>query len=132
VTRRLNKRGKPVGKATVTGFEIDFSTAMNPGTAGNANDYQVAKIVTKRVKRKAVTALQTIFVPAKYNSSNNSVTLSVAGTVFTKGGQITVVASPPGGVSSALGVFLDGRGTGAAGTNAVLIISPKGTGIRLS
>jgi streptogramin lyase len=133
ITRRLNKRGKPVGKATVTGFEIDFSTAMNSGTAGNSNNYQVAKVVTKRVKRKPpVTALQAIFVPVTYHSSNNSVTLAVAGNLFTKGGQITVVASPPGGITSATGVFLDGRGTGAAGTSAVLIISPRGTSISLA
>ena len=125
----MNKRGKPVGKATVTGFEIDYSTAMNSATAGNPNDYQVAKFVTKRVKRKSVRTLQAIFVPVRYNPSNNSVTLMVAGSLFSKGGQITVVGAAPAGITSAANVFLDGKGTGTAGTNAILIISPKGTGI---
>ena len=129
ITRRHNKRGKPVGKTTVTGFEIDFSTAMNSGTAGSPNNYQVAKFVTKRIKRKSVRVLQAIFVPVSYNPLNNSVTLAVAGSLFTKGGQIAVNASPPEGITSASGVFLDGQDTGTAGTDAVLIISPKGTGI---
>jgi hypothetical protein len=129
IARKLNKRGRAVGKAKVTGFEIDYSTAMNSATAGNANDYQVAKLVTKRVKRKSVRALQAIFVPVRYNPSNNSVTLTVAGSVFSKGGQITVVGAAPGGITSASNVFLDGNGAGTAGTNAVFIISAKGTGI---
>jgi hypothetical protein len=48
---------------------------------------------------------------------------------FAKGGQITVVASPPSGVSSASGVLLDGNDRGTAGDNGVFTILPKATGI---
>ena len=40
-TRKKNKKGKPVGKAVVTGFTLDFSTAMNPATAGLAANYEL-------------------------------------------------------------------------------------------
>ncbi len=40
-SRKLNKRGKPVGKPVLTGFEIEYSTAMDPATAGISTNYQV-------------------------------------------------------------------------------------------
>ena len=113
----------------VTGYEIDFSAPMNPATTGNSGNYMVQKAVTKRVKRKLVVTYQSVFAPITFNPSSNSVTLAVAGKVFSKGGRITVIASPPAGISSTLGVFLDGSNQGVAGDNAVFIISPKGTGI---
>ena len=51
-TRKLNKKHKPVGKQVLTGFVLDFSTAMDPATAGNAANYQVDWTSTKRVKQE--------------------------------------------------------------------------------
>ena len=40
-TRKPKKKHKPAGKPVLSGFELEFSTAMNPATAGNASNYQV-------------------------------------------------------------------------------------------
>jgi hypothetical protein len=45
------------------------------------------------------------------------------------GGQITVIAVPPGGVSGASGVLLDGGDEGQVGDNGVFTILPKARGI---
>ena len=39
--QKTGKKGKPVGKPVLIGFALDYSTAMNPSTAGLAADYQV-------------------------------------------------------------------------------------------
>ena len=39
--RKTNKKGKPVGKPMIVGFALEYSTAMNPATAGLATNYQV-------------------------------------------------------------------------------------------
>ena len=38
-TRKLNSHKKPVGKAVLTGFKLEFNEAMNAATAGNAKNY---------------------------------------------------------------------------------------------
>ena len=129
-TRKLNRRGKPEGKPVLTGFELEFSAAMNPATAGNASNYQLGWTSTKRVKKKVVTILHPIAFRVQYRDSNDSVSLLLSGKgAFTKGGQLTVIAAPPGGVSSAAGVLLDGNNEGIAGDNGVLMILPKARGI---
>jgi virginiamycin B lyase len=107
ILTRKTKSGKPVGKATLSGFMLKFSTAMDPGPTGNTRDYVVRKAVTTLVKKKKVTVFQPVTFRAVYNSAKDSVQLLLIGTqTFPMGGQITVSASPPGGVKSALGVFL--------------------------
>jgi plastocyanin len=102
-----NKRGKPIGQPVVS-FVFDYSTAMNPGTAGNEGNYQVAWASTKRVKRQTVTVLHPVRVTPTFDASSNSVTLltSAMPKTFSKGGVITINAAPPSGVSSAAGAFL--------------------------
>jgi hypothetical protein len=126
-TRKLNKHHKPVGKAVLTSFEIEFSAAMNPATAGDANNYIVDWTSTKRVKKKTVPVLHSVPIRVQYTDSNHSVSLML-GTkqAFTKGGQITVIASAPDGVSSALNALLDGNNEGVAGDNGVFKILPGG------
>ena len=104
---------------------FQFSTAMNPATADNVNNYQVDSISTKKIKRKIQTVLHPIGVlSATSDASNKFVTLATSATKakFPKGGQVTIVNSPPGGVSGAAGGFLAG--------NLVFIISPKATAIQ--
>jgi hypothetical protein len=72
--------------------------------------------------------------PVRYSvqssSSYHSVTLLLSGKqAFAKGGQITVIAVPPSGVSSASGVLLDGNGEGQPGDNGEFTILPRASGI---
>ena len=110
--QKKNKKGKPVGKPVLLGFTLDYSTAMNPATAGLTANYQVASTTTKRVKKNIVTVFKPVALTAAYNPSNNSVTLSIQGKpTFAKGGQIKVIYSPPSGVSSEAGIPLDASDT---------------------
>jgi hypothetical protein len=105
-----NKKGKPIGKPVVS-FVFPFNTAMDPGTAGDANNYQVDWASTKKVKKKPETLLHPVGFSVTYNASSDSVTLLTSATqqTFAKGGEIMVNASPPDGVSSAAGLFLTGN-----------------------
>jgi hypothetical protein len=120
--RKTNKRGKPVGKATLVGFNVDYSTAM-AASAGNSADYQIEALVrVKRVKKAKVPVYKAIGVTATYNASTDSVLLTLAGVqTFPKGGQITVITAPPSGVASFAGVFLGGvtQFTVSAGAHGV-------------
>jgi hypothetical protein len=118
--QKKNRKGKPVGKTTLAGYTIDYSTAMNQATTGNPANYQVDLFVVKKVKRKKVTTLQPIGFSVT-GVTSTSVTLSLAGRQkFPKGGQITVIASA---IDDASGIFLAGNG--------VFTISPGGTAITL-
>ena len=93
---KTNKKGKPVGKPAFVGFTLEYSTAMNPSTAGLAGNYHLEATMTKRIKNKTIKVLQPINFTAAYASSDDSVTLMIVGNQkFAKGGQITVVASGP-------------------------------------
>jgi hypothetical protein len=110
--RKTNKKGKPVGKPVFVGFALDYSTAMNPATAGLTANYQVDSAVTQRVKKKRTTVLHPVNVTAAYNPSTEAVTLTIQGKPkFAQGGEITIIASPPTGVRSAAGVPLDANDT---------------------
>jgi hypothetical protein len=45
--RKLNKKGKPTGKAVLSGFTLDFGVALNSAAAANSSNYQVDTITTK-------------------------------------------------------------------------------------
>jgi hypothetical protein len=113
-----------------SGFEFEYSEAMNAAEAGNANAYQLGWTSTKKVKKKVVMILHPVPFHVQYSDSNDSVSLLLSRKVaFPRGGQITVIASPPDGVSSAAGVWLDGNGEGVAGDNGLFTILPKARGI---
>jgi streptogramin lyase len=128
--RQHNKRGKPLGKPLIS-FVFQFSTAMDPASAGNPNNFQVASTTLKRVKKKVVQLFHPVGVVATYNASNHSVTLVTSATkkTFAKGGEITVIASPPGGITGASGLFLDGKNDGVAGDNGVFSILANASSI---
>src|SRR5262249_40933427 len=120
---KTNKKGKPVGKPVFAGFALDYSTAMDPATAGLAANYQVDSAVTQRVKKQRTTRLQPVHFTVAYNPSTEAVTLTIRGKPkFARGGQIKVIASPPNGVRSAAGVLLDASDT-------VFTILPKARSI---
>ncbi len=129
-SRKLNKHGTPTRKPVLSGFELEFSAAMNAATAGNASNYQLGWTSTKKVKKHVVTILHPVAFHVQYSDSNDSVSLLLDGKeAFAKGGQITVIAAAPDGVSSASGVLLDGNDEGVAGDDGVFTILPKARGI---
>ncbi len=130
-TRKLNKKHKPVGKPVLTGFSIDYSAAMDPATAGNAANYQVNWISTKRVKRKKVMVLHPVPIRVVYDAVDHSVSLLLRGKqAFATGGQITVIGASSVGVSSASGSLLDGNDEGHAGDNGTFTILPRARGVQ--
>jgi uncharacterized delta-60 repeat protein len=129
-TPRFNRHHKPVGQPILSGFEFDFSEEMNPATAGAATNYQVDWISTRRVRKQTVQVLHAVPVTVQYSSTTNSVSVLLSGKqAFAQGGQITVIAEPPNGVSSEGGVLLDGGDKGEAADNGVFRILPRGRGI---
>jgi hypothetical protein len=113
-----NRKGKPVGKPTLAGFQFAFNTAMNGATAGNQANYTLGTYVQviKRVGRKMVRVLQLkpVSFTVSFQSSNVVKLLLTGKQTFPRGGQITLIGT---GMSSAAGGLLDG------GVNAVYNIS---------
>ena len=104
---------------------------MNPATAGNAANYQVDWVSTKRVKRKKVQVLHRVPIRVVYDALDQSVSLLLSGKqAFAQGGRITVISTPPGGVSSAAGVLLDGNDEGQPGDNGTFTILPRARGVQ--
>ena len=119
-----NRKGKPVGKPTLAGFQFTFNTAMNGATAGNSANYMLGTYVQviKRVGRKNVRVLQLepVSFTVSFQSSNLVKLLLTGKQTFSRGGQITLIGT---GISSAAGGLLDGNGDGIGGGNAVYNIS---------
>ncbi len=109
--RKTNKKGKPIGKAVLSGFVFDFSAALSSSDAANPDDYQVESITTKRVKKQTRHILHPITsFSVKYSAANDSVTLKFAGKqTLRTGGQITVVGGSPAGVTGLSGAVLSGN-----------------------
>ena len=96
---------------------------MNTANAENPANYQLTATTIKKVKKKTITGHTPVALTAAYNAATNSVMLTIQGKqAFTKGGEITVIYSPPNGVSSTGGVPLES-------SDAEFLISTKGTGI---
>ncbi len=125
-TRKTNKKGKPTGKPILTGFELDFSTPMDQGTATNRLNYQLANVTTKKVKKKSTTILKPITsFTVSYTAGSEVVDLKLIGTqAFATGGRLTIVSNSSGGVLGASEVPISG--------STVLTISKKGNTITLS
>jgi hypothetical protein len=123
ILRKTNRKGKPVGKPVQVVFTLQYSTAMDPTTAGSMGNYVVEAASRKKGKKKAAT-LNPVPFTASYNAAKNSVTLTLSGKqTFAAGGEIKVIYAPPGGVSSAAGVALDP-------SDAEFTIAPKAKGVK--
>ena len=119
-----------MGRPVLAGFEFDFSTPMNPVTTGSPSNFRLGRYVTRRVGRRTVKVLQPVRFTERFNPSNNSVKLLLTGKpTFPRGGQITLVATSPGGISSAAGVLLDGDNNGTPGGNGTFTIIVNARGI---
>jgi len=105
------------------GFELDFSTGMNAGTAGSPGNYTIRAVLAKHGKKKSAPALTPVPFSALYDPVKHAVTLTLAGKqAFAKGGQITVSY---GAVTSDQGVALPPN-------DARFTILPKATGVTSS
>ena len=120
--RKLNKKGKPTGKAVLSGFTLDFGVPLNAAAASNAANYQLDTITTKKVKKQKQTILQPITnFTVSYLAASDAVEITLgANETFPTGGQLTVL----GGVTTAAGGTLTG--------NAVFTISKGGKSIEPS
>ncbi len=123
--RKLNKKGKPTGKAVLSGFEFDFSGPLDSASATTPGNFQVDTLTTKRVKKLTKRVLHPITrFSTTYNSSNNSIALKlVPSQTFKTGGQITVLGGASRGVTGASGASLT--------SNQVFTISAGGKTIHL-
>ena len=123
--RKLNKKGKPTGKAVLSGFEFDFSGPLNSASATTPGNFQVDTVSTKRVKKLTKRVLHPITkFSTSYNASNNSITLKfVPSQTFKTGGQLTVLGGASRGVTGASGASLT--------SNQVFTISAGGKTIYL-
>ena len=114
ITQKRNKKGKPTGKPVFSGFKLQFSTTMNPSTAGSSANYHVFSKVIKPGKKKSVTSLKPVNFTTSYNPATDTVTLNVKSSQpFAKGGEITI-----SGVTDQAGALLNT-------SDALFIISPK-------
>ncbi len=117
--RKTNKKGKPVGKAALSGFTLQFGTPLDPSAAANAANYQVDTITTRKLKKKVEDVLHPITkFTVSYSLAGEAVTIAFGSPeTFPTGGQITVL----NGVTSASG--------GAFGGPTVFTISKGGRSI---
>jgi hypothetical protein len=117
--RKLNRRGKPTGKAVLIGFTLDFSGPLSSADAANAANYQVDTVTTRRVKKKTqIIAHPITNFTVSYVTAADAVEISLgAAETFPTGGQITVLS----GLTTVSGGTLTG--------NAVFAISKGGKSI---
>jgi hypothetical protein len=104
--RKLNKNGKPTGKAVLTGFTLDFNIPLSAAAVSNRSDYELDTVTLKKVKKSLARDLHPIrSFTVTYTPATDSVTLKLAGTQsFPTGGQIKVLP----GVTSNSGSVLVG------------------------
>jgi hypothetical protein len=117
--RKLNKKGKPVGKAVLSGFTLEFGTPLEASTANDPANFRVDTLTTKKVKKKIEQVLHPIAgFRVSYDAADDAVTITLGrAEKFPTGGQVTVL----GGLTSASGGSLSGT--------AVFAISKGGKGI---
>ena len=110
VFRRPVKKGKPVGKAVLSGFRLNFNLPLDAAAATKVSNYELDTVTTKRVKKKLVPVLQSVKkFTVTYTPSSDSVSLTLTGTqTFPTGGRLTVlpgISGNSGGVLSGTTVF---------------------------
>ena len=82
INQKFNKKHKPIGKATLSGYTITFSTDMDQTALANRANYQVALKVIKKVKVGKKKVPRTVLKPIGFSVATvttNSVTLKLAG-----------------------------------------------------
>jgi hypothetical protein len=110
--------------AQPTSLVVIFSGALDPARAQNVNEYKVVLLVKSRHGRfqpgPTIAVAQAI-----YNPTNLTVTLLMSKRLSLRNlYQITINGTPPNGLTSPSGQFLDGAGNGQGGTNYVKAFGP--------
>ncbi len=107
--RRTTKKGKPIGKAVLSGFQLQFSTPLEPTSASMESNFAVDFVAQAHIRRKVVhvfrpvTTITSVYVP-----SSVAVDLILGRNVlFPLGGRISVL----GGLQTASGGVLTGTAT---------------------
>ncbi len=78
--RKLNKKGKPVGKAVLTGFTFDFNTPVSAIAAADEANYQLDTVTTKRVKKTDVRILHPVTrFTVSYTSGSDVLSVNLTG-----------------------------------------------------
>ncbi len=113
---RKLKKGKPTGKAVLTGFMLDYGVALNSAAASH---YQLDTTSIKKVKKQKQTILHPITnFTVSYLAASDEVEITLGATEkFPTGGQLTVL----GGATTAVGGTLTG--------NAVFTVAKGGKSI---
>ena len=91
--RKLNKNGKPTGKAVLTGFTLDYNMPLTAADVSDAANYALDTVTLKKVKKSEVRVVHPLKnFTVSYTPATDSVTLKLIGTQsFPTGGQITVL-----------------------------------------
>jgi hypothetical protein len=115
--QRITKRG--VTKSLV----LTFSEPLNPGPAQDAAEYQVLTVLghhkgALRLGRPDHVTSAVAVGPVITIKLHRSIT---AGTQY----QLTVLGTPPGGLTDTSGRFLDGQKTGTQGSSYTTLFSRK-------
>ena len=97
-----------------TSLVLTFSAAMNPTPAQNVSNYQLENSQGATIPISS----------AVYDASTDTVTLSPSQLLsLHQSYMLTVTGTPPSGLTSSTGVYLDGADNGGAGTNYVTTIT---------
>ncbi len=102
--RNLNSKGKPIGKALLTGFTLDFNLPLIAAAVSNPANYEFDTVTYTKGKKGLVPVLHPIKkFTVKYTRASKSVMLKLTGTTtFPTGGRITVLPGVTGGSDSVL------------------------------
>jgi ELWxxDGT repeat protein len=112
--RRVNKRGKPVGRAVLAGFTLEFSRPMSASVL-NFADYQLEEVRAKATGRTKLAEFKPVGLTVSYDTSSNTVTVGLAGKhAFAKGGVLAVNTA----LASTAGKSLGGNTTFAISAGA--------------
>ena len=100
--------------AQPTSLVIAFDGPLDPFSAQDTANYQVAGPVSPRGRGIQIDPV----IAALYDATNHTVTLSLRDRLnLHLRYHLTIVGTPPDGVSNAQAIFLDGSGTGHPGTD---------------
>jgi hypothetical protein len=109
----------------VTGIVLDFSGAVNTAEAQATTTYKL--VVANKKGSFTGKGTKTITLKsALYKSTNYSVTLSTAAFGLSRSVELVVYGNGPNGLQDAEGRYIDGAKNGAAGSNAIAILTKGG------
>jgi hypothetical protein len=115
---------QPLGvRARPPSIVVTFSSAMDVVRAESLTNYRLA---SAEPDRRHGTRDGRAIRSARYDATSKSVTLRLRRRLpLNSAFRLTIIGTPPGGLTSASGVFLDGADTGRAGSDYVAIVSLK-------